>query len=382
MSNTRFRAEVTDRLDLGKAHTFKVTLNLNGATTVVTVKTLAENKARVKLTLKMSGAVNTGIEYSPAVVSWTWRGMSDHTEARPEFRVLQYKGKQEIADVTERFNFRTYMSNKYRILLKKDMTLESGYTYYLVGELRDGEDSELLAAAKVRLPVKWPKKPPKITTSLKISGAVDLIRPDSAVTITASPVKNLYRFDGFSQNISSEMIKVSTDKAGTNVLPRDEVPFYIWQTDRTPDSSTVYRVIVKENFRDELLPTAQYYVFVDGQIFDQEVTSKPVQLKLKKSAPKLSLTTKSVQMLKNDRFSYADIGITVPAGYAKIKEVTLDAKSAASFTLTDNSGGRLELHFKENVVPPAKATVKLNVFLEGNNTGKPDKVLTVSGKVV
>ena len=145
-------------------------------------------------------------------------------------------------------------------------------------------------------------------------------------------------------------------------------------------------LMLNENYRDKVKPTDKFYAFVwipegNGNTDGQEVRTKPVQIKLTKSTPKkLALTEKSVQLLKNDRFSYADIHVVVPDGYAGIREITLDAKSAARFAVTDNGAGSFELHLRQDNPVTTNTTVKLNVFLEGNNTEKPDKVLSLKVK--
>ena len=54
----------------------------------------------------------------------------------------------------------------------------------------------------------------------------------------------------------------------------------------------------------------------------------------------------------------------------------------AVVAMADNGGGSVELHIDQANRLTTKTTVKLNVFLEGNNTEKPDKVLSVSVKFI
>ena len=107
-----------------------------------------------------------------------------------------------------------------------------------------------------------------------------------------------------------------------------------------------------------------------------------MQLKLTKGKAKITQNVKSVQLLKNDRFSYAEIGVIVPAGFTDIRDITLDAGSAKRFDRVYNGSGSVELRYKDNRITTGKATVKLNVFLAGNNTAKPDAVLKVSVSII
>ncbi len=129
-------------------------------------------------------------------------------------------------------------------------------------------------------------------------------------------------------------------------------------------------------------PTALFDSLRNESVRTVPNDSKISQIKLTKGKVKIAQDVKTVQLLKNDRFSCADINLSVPDGYTGIKYIELDAKSAERFERVDNGNGSIELHFKDNVVTTGKATVKLNVYLEGNNTAKPDAVLKVAVKVV
>ena len=172
------------------------------------------------------------------------------------------------------------------------------------------------------------------------------------------------------------------------MIEGDALPFTVEMADRLPDGTAVFSLRLKESFRNDadLLPTSRYYVRVlipagpgtDGQ----EVSTKPVQLKLTKGKAKITQNMKSVQLLKNDRFSYAEIGVIVPSGFTDIRDITLDAGSAKRFDRVYNGSGSVELRYKDSRITTGKATVKLNVFLAGNNTAKPDAVLKVSVSIV
>ncbi len=389
--NYYFIVDPGSSLDTSKAHTFKVTLDLDGATTVATVKTLAKS-AKTSLKLKTSGTIDTGIPYSFTTV--TWSGRYD-----PEIRIMQYKGKTLIdEDVRDLFEVSTrYSGSASQIMIweKSPNTIPEGYTYYLAGELLDNDDS-VVASAKVKLPVKWSKNPARISISLKASGVIDLVRPDSAVTLTAGPIKNFYRpADNYSPPvvpvIDASNLVFSWDKDGKNIIPESDIPFIVTPVYTIvdylngPEGKATFSLTLEEGRRQYLNPREKFYVRVlipAEQTGGQEVTTKPVQIKLTKSTPKITATVKSVQLLKNDRFSYANIGIAVPKGYTPIAGIYLDEKSSQRFEIMDNCSGHVELRFRNNVVSTTKATVKLYVILEGNNTGKPDAVLSVKVKVV
>ena len=381
-----FMVEYGSIKDLSKDHTYKVTLDLDGARTVATVK-IQSLTTKPTLKLKVSGIIDTMIPNSSVTVSW-------NTQANPRLRVVMYRGNKEIEDVSTLFKIRQYDYDKSKVWEKTPGTVPSGYTYYLVGEFVN--NGEVVASTKVKLPVKWSKSQPKITISMKASGAIDLIRPDSAVTLTVGPLKNYYTVN-FSvpgiPTIPSNFLVFTYDKEGKEPVPDNQLPFEIKQVYDTifygpygtGDGKATFTVTLKEGFRnrEDLLPTSKYYVRVlipAGEGLDYDISTKPIQLKLTKGKAKITPTVKTVQLLKNDRYSYADIGIAVPAGMGRIREVTLDAKSAERFVLVDNHSGNVELRLKKDNLVTTNTTVKLNVFIEGNNTGTPDAVLPISVK--
>ncbi len=369
--------ELADSFDKTKAHTFKVTLDLKGVTATATVKTLALS-VKPTLKLKATGTINSTIVNSTATVTWTtnMQGLS------PELSVHRYKGKNFDRVVTDAEGglqiTRPHGGVAVAYVTECETgTVLPGYTYYLVAEMYDPDDNTLLTTAKTKLNVTWPQSHPTVSTTLKVKGTIDLIRPNSTAAITIGALKNS------AYSADPDWVKIYTDKAGKNEV--SDYPFDLVSWD---DNSGTMIIGLRDDFRSMLLPTSKYYVGVnyhyvenddDGNvIYEQQVTTKPVQIKIVKGSAKgIGQTAKTVQLLKNDRFSYANIGVTVPAGLTGIKSVTLDAKSAARFSLVENGSGSCELHFKDNVVTTKAATVKLNVFLEGNNTGKADKVLSV-----
>ena len=207
----------------------------------------------------------------------------------------------------------------------------------------------------------------------------------SKVTLTPGELKNC-----FTTSVGPQSLKFSTDKAGLQVLAYDqqsgvnETPFNIrmygiWNAARQRYMPT-FELTLKDECRGVVKTTDKFFVFIDMMADGQHVTTKPVQIKLTKGSAKITPTVKTVQLLKNDRFSYADIGLIAPDGCTPISDVTLDAKSDARFDLVVNSGGNVELHRDPTNALTTKATVKLNVYLKGNTTGKPDAVVSVAVK--
>ena len=382
-----------ENFDVGRAHTFKVTLDLDGVTAAATVKTLAK-RSSMALKVKLSGTIDPTVRGSHITADLTG---SNTQGLSVSFRFEAYKGKDKVDHAPDPFVCSPEGGFLYSIRESAPGAIAEGYTYYLIPQLCSWEYEEgsyipvpvtVFEGAKVRLNIKASAVRPKITTTLKASGSIDLIRPATAITLRVSPLKNCWTEFGFPFPFDDEYLSFSTDKAGDAVIEGDALPFTVEMTERLPDGTAVFSLSLKESFRNDagLLPTSRYYVRVlipagpdtDGQ----EVSTRPVQLKLTKGKAKITQNVRSVQLLKNDRFSCAEIGVIVPAGFTDVRDITLDAVSGKRFDRVYNGSGSVELRYKGNRVTPGKATVKLNVFLAGNNTAKPDAVLKVSVSIV
>ena len=94
------------------------------------------------------------------------------------------------------------------------------------------------------------------------------------------------------------------------------------------------------------------------------------------------LSTKAVRLLKNDRYSYEEFRIeTGDETLAGIREVRIVDKTN-SFAIETIGSGKYAIHFAGNEVSAAamkakSMSVKLDVYLEGNNTAKANASLTL-----
>ncbi len=96
---------------------------------------------------------------------------------------------------------------------------------------------------------------------------------------------------------------------------------------------------------------------------------------------------KSVTLLKTDRYSRGEVQLTLPDASLKgIKNVQIvspkDNSGREYFTLVDHGGGLYAIEYKDDLLPANIAklkaqTVKLKVFLEGNETNTPNTTLSV-----
>ena len=116
---------------------------------------------------------------------------------------------------------------------------------------------------------------------------------------------------------------------------------------------------------------------------------KDYNLSIKKGSAKVSATPSTVTLYARDRFSQATIDLkATDSKLTAIKEVAISetAKSPSPFHLFSVGGNTYAIGFKNNELPKGfKAgqtkTVKLNVFFEGNLTGKPDATVSVKVQI-
>lgn len=111
------------------------------------------------------------------------------------------------------------------------------------------------------------------------------------------------------------------------------------------------------------------------------LSSKAVALSVKQGSARLGISSKSVTLLKTDRYSRGNLLLSVmDPSLAGIARVELDSKSKNSslFSLLDLGGGRYAISYAGGLITTSKAqTVKLQVYLLGNETAKPNATFSV-----
>ena len=106
--------------------------------------------------------------------------------------------------------------------------------------------------------------------------------------------------------------------------------------------------------------------------------TKTAALKIVQGKAKVAQSAKAVDMLARDRYSAAAVKLTPTDSELSIAEVKLDAKSAALYELKPLGNGVWELRYLDNTYRNQKSgTVKLQVFLSGNLTAKPNATLSL-----
>jgi hypothetical protein len=126
------------------------------------------------------------------------------------------------------------------------------------------------------------------------------------------------------------------------------------------------------------------------KVNDALATKKPVKLTFKMSTAKFAQSVKEINLSSKDRYSMGMVKIsTLTEGVSEIESVVIDSPADKEgnpyFVLKDLGGGNYGIAYRGSRIPQIKkGTVKLKVFLSGNNTSQTRKEkpnATISVKV-
>ena len=355
----------------GRAHTFKVTLGIQHgddviAKTVLTVKLLAAGNP---LTVKASGFIDTGLAQSPITLKVTPKNVNPEIVRVTGVSVSSVAGKAAPVDVSDRFD--AEIDGMIVTLRKLDSAvLESGRTYTATVHTSIGD------APPVNLTVRFTAAGSlKSSVTLKATGYIDVIRPDSAAIITPT-IKNCY-----------------THKQ----LSADDLVF-CWGND--PDAVLGYNdrfnvEVVGNSFKITLNPEAQFdplhpneRLSVYMQLNDG-TKSANLLIPVKMGTAKIAQSAKSVTMLATDANDRAVIKLTPAAGLSEIRDVVIvspkDRNRREVFDLVPLGNGEYAICYNGNELPAAgfkSGKVTLQVFLKGNLSTKANATISVTVKLV
>lgn len=305
-------------------------------------------KVSPALSLKASGSIDMAIPNSPVTVTPKITGYHVGSGEKYTLKVTQ---SGTNADVSKLFSMNQTGST---LTVTAVGAVPKGYTYTA---LISADLGKVTVEKSVKLPVKWSdaNKVP-VSVTLKAAGSVDVIRPDTAITLTPA-FKNWFGF-----NPSENDLVFYKNKAEIT----GKVPFTVTVEDG--------KYVLTNNGADS---SAKYTVAFRAPINGQVITSKAVSLAVKMGKVTVTQSTKTVKLLKNDRYDSKTVQLTLPEGVSPIDHLGQDGTSAALYTVTDLGNQTYRIAFR-NRVPAAKAaTIKLNVYLRGNLTNKPNATVSV-----
>ena len=346
----------------GKAHTYKVLISVFGKESILTVKTLADSKA-VTLKLTAKGAIDLTVPNSPVTIT------ASTGNIRTEKAIFRLTGitDKSGSDMNGYFDVKQ-SGNVFTITAKEN----NEYTGICQAKIEADYGSGKVEKT-VKFTVKKSRSAP-VSLTLKTKGSIDVLRPGTAVTVT--PVfKNAYEVD-LDHEVQVVVCrtydgasKTKVDEAVTDMFFIDSKDNKSWQI--TPKPGTVL------SHKDKFTVRA----------YSKYTLSKAVPLKVVQGKSKIKQSTKGVTLLKTDRYSEGTVNLTLTDGTLKgIREVVLvspkDSLKRDIFKLADLGNGSYAIRYNDSLMPGNIAklkpqTVKLKVYLEGNETLTPNATLTV-----
>lgn len=310
------------------------------------------------ITLKVAGNIDTAAPNSAAVATatlkngkafaYTW-AITDKagTDFSASFNVTEQNGvfiiKQKVAELA---------AGSYVLTVSVDTTGDS--------------NPDVSKTAKLTVKASAPAKLKKSVT-VKASGKIDPIRPDTAITLTVT-FKNCECYAPTASNLTFQK---QNGKLWENV-DAAKSPFEITET------ANGYILKVKKGVT---LSAADKYAVIFTDTVNG-ISSKQVKLSIKLGKGKAVLDRKEITLFKADKYCYEVVDIIPADGLSAISKVEIKGKDAALLKLTQvgNTGYRWSIGFPGSITLAKSKTVTLNIWFEGNDTAKPSA--TVKVKVI
>ncbi len=355
-------------LDTAKAHTYKVFLSVAGVDKYsVTVKTQPAT-SKVTLGIKAAGAIDTGIPNSPVTLTMMPKGFNAGSGETYYFRVVRQMGKQPEEEVAILTSTETVND------ITADMFggVEAGYTYsvYTSMDYGAGETDEI----KTKLTIKTTdarKVTPQVT--LKTAGKIDVIRPDTSVTITPT-LKNIYGYEPelnslcFWKKSGSKYTQVGTgENSDIFYTELSDTGFEIWLWEGSGVNHKTDKFFVTLTVTD-----------TNGK----SGTSKYAAIPLTMGSVKLAQSTKAITLLKNDIHSSGTIIITVSEEGLTELDMAKTTVNNKAYQLKELGYGKYVISYNGARDKSFKSTnLQLSVWLNGNETTTANAKLSLKVNV-
>ena len=337
----------------GLAHTYKVFYDIEGKQFGFTVK--SPKFAEPSMALKTTGTIECNLDGSYVKVEPAIKNLNSGSTYSIDEWYISDKDGNEAGDVS----FILEKGKTDCTVKANSENMPGAGTYYVTAKAQTPV-SYIYSTTKFTVKNTAAAKL-KASAAIKASGSIDVIRPDTFVTVTPT-VKNLYMY---TLDENSLVIGTMLNKKFT---PMEEAPFDVTYEDG------VFTVKAAEGASH----TVKYYAVLK---VNDGLESKSIALPVKMGSAKFTANVKEVSLLAKDRYSSANVKLsTTDATLSAIDRVELDTASLKFFKLTDLGHGTYAISYKDNLIPSglkASNTVKLNVFLDGNTTSKPNSMLSV-----
>ena len=214
-----------------------------------------------------------------------------------------------------------------------------------------------------------------VTLTLTGKGSIDTVRP-YATSITLTPrYKNYNNFGVMDEDFTV---------LATNVKAKPQVSVDVTEKfDIIRNANGTYTLRVKNG--EHLDPTLKYTISMSSENMYAKAESKAISLSVKQGSVKVSQSTKRVTLYKSDRFSRRYVMLSIAdETVLPIDRIELQNADKSLFEVLDFGNGLCAIGFKDSRVAHKvrNGSIKLNVFLQGNDTTKPNATVSLSVNVV
>ena len=246
-----------------------------------------------------------------------------------------------------------------KLTVTANATAEAGKTYKVVIKATEKDPAVTLSVKILEAPV---------TAALKASGAIDVVRDSTAITVTPT-YKN---YMGLSNINPVLTIESWSGKKGEDYQPVAEGLFGI-----TPNANGTFTITKVPGAEADT--TLKYRAKLT---FDSCAKPAYVNLAVKSGTAKVVVSS-SIVLYKTDRFSRGTFRLTTADKTLNsiVKAEIKDAKYRNLFEIHSYGNGEFALGFKDNLIPAGKlpTSVALNVFCDGSD--KPVASVTLKLQV-
>ena len=352
-----------------KTHTFKIRVGLFSmsdletplAKTTLTVKVKpVSSKAALKLTA--SGAIDLTVPDSPVRIKpalSNYSGSVSISEIKitdPEGNVVSGQFGLGFDPVREAFLLRANEAN----------APEPGtYRFRIKVGIRDGMFLE--KAVKFTVKRSAPEKVP-VSITASATGSIQIIREDSHVTVRPK-VKNWYRFEPDPRDI----VITKTYDAATGKKVSEDVTNRFWV--EVDEENGCYLI-----YSDSRLDPADKFTYrIVTEINGKTVKSKAAKLSVKMGSVKMTQNIKSGIMYSDDVNSTLDLKLSYDEErYGVIARAQVQKPNKSRFEADIVPiDGTIRIRYYRGHREPGTYTVKIKVWLNGNNTETANKTVTV-----
>lgn len=373
------------------AHTYTVWFGLAGKEFPLTVKVTDSAKLLETVTLKTSGAIDLGIEGSTLNITATVKGLADSNDDKYTPGKIYRADDPTQADVSGSFNCDPVLyTNRFTLTAKYPYTGISSGKYVIEFSRNLGYNT---AYGKCTFTVKnTPAEKFKPYAKLKVTGWIDPLRENQKAYFKVSFVNSpqsmldngsvvLYYKNGKEYVKINGIYSYYDDETGLLSMGAN---FYANTDGVGKKVYARYEGTIINNGGPKPIPVVSAYVPVKYKTakISSTLIASNLTLSLKDCHDRACFTLKPKEEGERLlRYEYDDVheygGVAIASSvYANM------------FDLVDEGGGNFSIRWKDGklplVAPKAGKTIslKLNIYVAGNYTGKPNTSVTVKIKIV